>query len=309
MRKIQLTLFIALSIPSLSNAYPVSLFDAEQSCQARDTTTGVRYIPPCDFTPQTLLPAQEKVTIENSNLLEGSFKSALSFSFSCETLRPLSIAYIATDDDAELIISDAPAKKSEEDFFLSFNHQYDGAKFSTRELVGATGFQAIKPGCELIVNDFISYPDPEYYHLLSSSLINVDKLLKNIFSLTNPSMDYVTSLGLIDNSLLMLSFLRPQADWLTRFMIDQTTFGLIEAKNTLTQDCGADSNTRLCTSAISNTRDAIYQESIKNEKNIIILSKYIKAQVDWLGYQSIDVENDRQKLEATLNDLADQLQI
>ncbi|WP_299939582.1 hypothetical protein [uncultured Microbulbifer sp.] len=294
-------------IPLVTQASPVTLFDAEQNCIARNTENGIRYIPPCSFTPKTIFPQQHKVEIENKELLNGLFKSNLSFTFGCESLRPLSISYEVSDNNEPVITNTVSAIKNQDDQVINFNHKYDSATFSTQEIIGAIGIQAIKPDCKMTVSNFISYPDPEYYTLLGNSLINVDKLLKNIFSATNPDMDYATAVGVIDNSILLLSFLRPQSDIITKILINKTISDLLTAKDTLSQACGAGSSAQLCSAAIAETRSIIQTESISNEIKIIELSQYLEEQINWLTLQEIIRESELNKLQLIRDALIDQL--
>lgn len=282
-------------------------FDAARDCRAQNTTTGIRYVPPCDFNPQVIEPDQHKVLASAADLTRGLFKSTAFYSFNCESLRPLSLTYTIRENDVIVEIGNVAAAATPALLKNSITHSYDAAAFAIESLQGLSGIQALKPGCSMRVESFASYPEPEYFKLMANSQINVDNLLKNIFASTQPDMSYATALGAIGNAQLLLSFLRPQSDPLTQGMIDITVQSLIDAESILAQQCQADSTTLLCSQAIANTRATLLAEIIGNEQRLIELRDYLASQVNWLAAQPQDLSTETEKLQSAWESLQQQL--
>lgn len=140
--------FAALSATLLTinpaNAESKVLFDVQEHCQSRETTQGVRYIPPCT------LPDREYTFSlpENNNTVKSP---SLEVNFQCQSMRPLSFQYqLSRDGNIVSTGNLAGTRDSDERSSFSLNSLAADYTFKLIKMEGGSGFQAIKPGCQLI---------------------------------------------------------------------------------------------------------------------------------------------------------------
>lgn len=153
MKLFSLLIISALSVSQLVKAESNVLFDAKEQCKSRQTSTGIRYVPPC-----TMPDTEFAFTIAK----DAAKNKALTVNFQCESLRPLSAEYQITQAQ-KVIMSGNLAPSSDAKNAISrfeINEANGDYRFNLVKINGLDGFQAMKPDCILSVdaNKSISLP-------------------------------------------------------------------------------------------------------------------------------------------------------
>jgi hypothetical protein len=138
-------LSISLSIVNFSHAESTTLFDAEEQCKARQTTQGMRYIPPCT------LPNNEFSFSIPGEYDDVSQEPVLAVNFKCESMRPLSLNYQLSREGVVISTGELAGSADIEQARSTFSLDKFPAEYTFKliKLNGARGFQAIKPDCKL----------------------------------------------------------------------------------------------------------------------------------------------------------------
>lgn len=146
MKYLLLLVFTTLSCINSAKAESIVLFDAEEHCQARSTSTGVLYVPPCK------LPSKE-FSFNSTKGTDISQQASLVTYFQCHSLRPLSLKYQLTRSQKVIMEGNLAATRYLDNAKSTFplESSSDSYHFALTKLEGATGFQAMKPGCKFIV--------------------------------------------------------------------------------------------------------------------------------------------------------------
>jgi len=138
-------LVAAQFIVNVAQADTTILFDAEEQCKSRQTTQGIRYIPPCTLPDKALT-----FSVSDDNSTQSP---ALAVTFQCESLAPLSLSYEISQDEHVIMTGNLAASKYPEQAQSTFalNESLTDYTFKLTELNGARGFQAMKPNCKVVV--------------------------------------------------------------------------------------------------------------------------------------------------------------
>lgn len=293
-------LFLGFFLPICCDASPIIIFNADRDCESRHTSTGIRYVPECDFHATQVNPTEVDSLNEGSSLEDGLFKSQLEYQFSCESLRPLSI-YFALLDGFETVETGVVAgTKNATQLVNTMSHSYHSANFVISGASGVTGFQAIKPGCKMLINHFISYPEPKYFNEVVNSKIAVDQLIATLLQIAQPGANYVSTLSTMQNGITLLNFLGATADELTKQQIKLTVTKLDDALEILSQQCGLHSSSQLCTQAIANTRNTLVKESESNLLGLLELESFLGLEIESLANSDALISKDLSALQQAL---------
>lgn len=306
--KIKFAIFgVGALLPAICFSLPITIFDAERDCASRVTSTGIRYVPECNFQEVDVLPDQSFSLSVGSDFRSGLFKSNMEYSFKCNSLRPLSISFDIRDGQSVIETGNVSGAATTQLLNNTMTHSFDSVLFTATDLVGATGFQAIKPDCEMSISQFISYPEPTYFSKVIESKISVDGLITTLLSIAQPDADYISTLSAIQNGKILLSFLSEQSDEITQLQIQLTIARLDEAQDVLSQQCGVDSSSLLCTSAIANTRNVLINEASMNVATLVELKEFLELEVIFLQDTGASVAADLIALQAALENVSQYL--
>lgn len=165
MKYLLLLVFTTLSCINSAKAESIVLFDAEKHCQARSTSTGVLYVPPCK------LPIVE-FSFTSKEKADISKQASLVTYFQCHSLRPLSLRYQLIQNQEAIMEGNLAASRNLENAKSTFPIKYSSESYSfiLTELEGAIGFQAMKPGCKFavetdVITDVSSLPALAKIHI------------------------------------------------------------------------------------------------------------------------------------------------
>ncbi|ATC96212.1 hypothetical protein [Pseudoalteromonas tunicata] len=275
---------LTLTASTFAHAFPVEVFDASTQCVSRMTSTGERFVPPCNFSDMNVYSEQNTYHSNSLIVRSGLFKTALNYNFVCESIRPLSIRYTLSAGAGASSSNRISGSRSDESNTIELTHGFTNATLNFANLEGATGFQAIKPGCNLAVQQLLTYPEPRYFNQLATHLVSYNNQMKTLISIAIPSTNHISLINTIDNSLATLEIL--QFDIEDDFLLDTvqaTMTELTAAKSHLTRNCSVGSNSALCTAEIANLRSVISNSLIINENNISELHNFLNEQVSWLS--------------------------
>ncbi|WDD98506.1 hypothetical protein [Thalassomonas actiniarum] len=138
-----------LLLNQAAKAETIVLFTADEQCHSRETSKGIRYIPPCslsdtDFT--FTLPGDNGGDIDSSTETQN-----LSLNFHCESLRPLSIEYQISQQEHIIISGKLAPSQDNAQLNASISLLEPAGHYQLRliKINGMKGFQAIKPDCRL----------------------------------------------------------------------------------------------------------------------------------------------------------------
>ena len=148
MKLLRIILIVTLSLANIAQAETTVLFDAKEQCKARQTTQGMRYIPPCTL-PDTEFSFS--YSGDNDNLVQ---TPALIVIFQCESMRPLSFSYQLHREGNVISTGNIEGSRNIDQAKSTFSLDKSSVDYTFKltELNGARGFQAIKPGCKLTVD-------------------------------------------------------------------------------------------------------------------------------------------------------------
>lgn len=279
---------LSLTGATLAHASPVEIFNAETQCASRMTGTGERFVPPCQFSSSSFTADRNTAHSNTALVANGSFKTAMSYNFVCHSLRPLSMRYtLSAGADATETNRIAGSRYLEENS-LSMTHGNQAAELTFNGLSGATGFQAIKPGCKLIVNQLVTYPEPRYFNQLSSHLVSFNGLLTTLIGIAQPGTNTINLISTIDNTVLLLeNLIFDLDDPIFADQIQSSIDDLNEAKDFFTSNCGTGSSSSLCSSEMARLRQVLQSYLDWNELQISELYTYLSTQENWLSGKSI----------------------
>lgn len=304
--KIILLAIASLTTSAYASDFPVDVFDASTQCTSRMTGTGERFVPPCQFS-EVSLDSDQNTNYSNSSIVRsGLFKTVLDYSFTCESIRPLSVRYNLTAGVDASSSNRVSGSRSYENSNVELTHGFTNSILNFASLEGVTGFQAIKPGCKLTVQQLLTYPEPRYFNQLTTHLVSYNNQLKLLINIATPSTNHINLISTIDNTLSTLEFL--QFDIEDEFLLDTvqvTIADLIESKSHLTNNCSAGSSSTLCSAEISNLRNFISNSLVFNEGRISQLYNFLNEQVSWLSGKPLG--RDQFILSNGLNKLSSQL--
>jgi len=306
MKKVMTTVAsIVLSALAYSGSVQASevVFDAARDCQARDTTQGVRYVPACDFDTNRLITPDSYNNLSSGSFMsDANFKTMLNYDFTCESLKPLSISLAMVGDGVEKFTADIAGSPTSNVDVASITHSYLLSALKLKSLNGATGFQAIKPGCQMSVDALVSYPDPAYFKALVNGIKQMDMTLAFLLSVASPSADYITALNAIENGITMLVFQKDMAfDDLMKDLIQLAIDDLQNAKNTLSVNCQANSSSTYCSQALADTRSALSALINNNNSQLSEMKSFLNSQLSWLTGQGADLRGDLAALQDVYN--------
>ncbi|AXQ98400.1 hypothetical protein CBQ28_11885 [Pseudoalteromonas sp. GCY] len=271
-----------------ANATEQTIFDANTMCTAKQTTEGTRYFPPCAYSPTQVYAEQELSYSSPSIVRNGLFKTAIEYTFQCESIRPLSLRYSVESDGVASISNRISGAASSELNTIPLTHGFSNSYISFEAMSGITGFQAIKPGCKLVVSKVVTYPEPTYFNQVASSLSSWNSTLSTMINISTPSTGYLTLLNSIDNTLDTLEFVLFEVeDPITIEQLNSDISQLRASKQILEQNCRAGTSAQLCTAELANIRSYANSSILLNEMKAQDLYRYINSQVNWLADKSI----------------------
>lgn len=264
------------------------MFNANQQCKLRQTSTGDVYAPPCQFNARVKEADANHGYVNHSMVRAALFKTQLDYDFVCDSIRPLSVSYqLKAGEHAQSNGRIAGSKQSSNNH-LELTHEFATASLTIDGLQGAAGFQAIKPGCRLVVTQLVSYPEPTYFNLLANNLASYNAQLQNLVRLTSTSIDYLQLITSIDNAVAVLEMLQfDNEDELLLAMLVASIDQLKQSKQTLSNQCGGGSQSSYCSAEIGRLRDALASSISSNESNIRHLIAYLENQIAWLNNHTI----------------------
>lgn len=278
------TLLLLGVAASHAHSAPTQVFNANTQCNSRMTTTGLVYVPPCQFNSVQTDADSNNSHSYNAMIEAASFKTKLTYDFVCDTIRPLTFGYkLKAGEHAEINGRMAGSRNSEK-ANLELTHSKNVATLLIDNMQGASGFQAIKPNCRLTVDTLVSYPEPAYFNLLASNVSQYNIELKNLVRLTSTSTDYALVINSIDSAISTMEMLQFDNDdpLLLEFLtasIDQ----LKASRQTLSNQCGSGSQSSYCQAEIVRLRSALSVSINNNESNIRALVTYLETQLAWLA--------------------------
>ncbi|MBQ4850571.1 hypothetical protein [Pseudoalteromonas sp. MMG012] len=286
--KMLLLATLSLTGATLAQAAPVEVFNADTQCASRMTGTGERFVPPCQFSSHNMTADRNTAYSSDGLVRNGSFKTILNYNFVCESLRPLSVRYTLSAGSDASETNRIAGSRIDEINTLSMVHGNHDADLVFNGLDGVLGFQAIKPGCQLNVNQLLTYPEPSYFGQLASHLVTHNGVIKSLVSIAQPSTNSVQLISSIDNTLDLLSNLTFDIE--DPIFLDQITTAqadLERSKAVFTNNCRAGSSSSLCTVELARLRQVLQGNLSWNEAGIRSLHTYLSEQTRWLSGQSI----------------------
>ncbi|WP_440056732.1 hypothetical protein ACSLBF_17780 (plasmid) [Pseudoalteromonas sp. T1lg65] len=283
-------LFAALSLTSsaVAYAYPKVVFNAEDQCQSRTTLLGERFIPPCSFSGMDLEPLKSDAYSNSYIVTNGRFKTVLNYTFMCESSRSLSVRYTLASADGSSSSNRIAGSRTLESQSIELTHGDSQTALYFEALDGATGFQAMKPGCKLEVQQFVSYPDPYYFGAVAQDLSSMNWYLGNLVRIAVPGSGHSDLLASINDAIAVLQDIVDfSEDEITRDMASETLNDLNTRKSYLQHSCSAGSTSTLCTSQMANLRNALSYDIRSNEIAMSDLAGYLEAQISFLQDKEI----------------------
>lgn len=295
-----------LAGPAIAYAYPEVVFNAESQCLSQLTGTGTRYVPPCSFTASTYYADRNQSYTSSALVQNGLFKTNFQYRFVCESIRPLSLRYTLSADLNAVSTSRITGSIGAEKNSIELTHDFSRASLVFDSLSGASGFQAIKPGCKLTVDQLVTYPEPRYYGQLASHLATLNNQFATLLGLATPSTDYLQLLSAIDNATSAFELL--QFDLEDEFLLDVVNDSITQlttSRNVLNNQCRSGSNTTLCSKEVANIRSFVDYRLSFNETNIRDLYNFVNEQSQWLS--SYELGRDKTLLNSVAAKLRSQL--
>ncbi|KZN57501.1 hypothetical protein N473_06345 [Pseudoalteromonas luteoviolacea CPMOR-1] len=297
---------LSLTGTAAAHAFPVEVFNAEQQCQSRTTSTGERFLPPCNFSGKSIF-AQKSNSYANGSIIEnGLYKTLLNYTFECESMRPLSVRYTLSNGDGSSVSNRIAGSRTYEPNSIELTHGNQDSVVSFSSLDGATGFQAMKPGCKLEVQQMVKYPEPRYFSAVASHLVSFNLHLERMASLAVPSTGHTNLLAAIDNTVATLEFM--QFDIEDEILAEDLRVileDLTSTKTYLEANCGSGSYSSLCTQQLANLRGAVTSALSSNEIDIAQLYNYLNSQANWLADKYVG--RDRSIIQGAVNKLSTRL--
>ncbi len=287
-------------------SYPESIFSADDQCRIRPTSNGNLYVPPCSFTPNRHYSDTSPTDSSNSMVRNGLFKTQLIYEFTCASIRPLSLTYELRGGSNSLSSGRISGSRTSEKIYVELTHEKSNANLFLGSLTGATGFQAIRPGCNMTIDQLVTYPEPRYFNLIASQLINYNSLISNLLHIATPSTNYISIISSMNNAITAFEMLQFDID--DEILLDQigdSITQLTSSKSALSTSCSANSNSTLCSQAIANVRQYLNGTVSLNESNIRDMYYYLDGHVSWLNSYSLG--RDYLILNTALNRLRTQL--
>lgn len=283
-----LLMIMLLITAGTANALPLDVFDAEQQCQLRTTSQGARYVPPCQFLGTTVYAGKNNNYLQGDLIEGGLFKTILNYTFTCESLRSLSIRFNLSNADGSSVSNRIAGSRIYEPSSVELTHGNNDSVLYLEELSGATGFQAMKPGCKLTVDQLVTYPEPRYFNQIAQQLVSFNTHLELLFSQAIPSTGHTNLLYAINNTIATLEYMQfdIEDDILAeelRYILDD----LSSTKTYLESNCGSGSYSHLCTAQIANLRSSLTSALSINEDNIAQLYNFLNSQTTWLASKYI----------------------
>ncbi|WDE05401.1 hypothetical protein SG34_000160 [Thalassomonas viridans] len=284
------------------------IFDAARDCQARNTTTGIRYVPACDFQARQITPDVYNNIADVSLIGAPNFKTMLNYDFTCESLKPLSISMAMVGDGIEKLSTTLAGKASSSTDVASITHGFMQSQLNLNSLNGAIGFQAIKPGCQMTVEALVSYPEPDYLSAVSNGIKQMDGTLATILSFTTPTTEYINAIGYLQLGISLLVAQQQTFDLtdlgeaLMYDLYQETIDNMETAMNSLTVNC-QNSGSSYCTQALADTRNTLAQLISLNDQKLDQMKTFVGGQLSWLNGQSVDLRGDLSKLQNVYNAL------
>lgn len=285
------------------------IFDAARDCQARNTSTGIRYVPACAFQNNQQLTPDSFNNLSDISLFGApNFKTTLNYDFTCVSLKPLSISFAMEGDGTNKLTSTIAGKSSSASDVASITHSFMQSKLKLISLNGVTGFQAIKPGCLMTVDALVSYPEPEYLSAVVNGIKQMDGTLATILNFTTPTTEYINAIGYLQLGISLLVAQQQTFDQtdlgeaLMYQLFQQTIDSMETAMDSLTVSC-QNSGSSYCTQALANTRNTLSQLIDHNDSKLDQMKTFIDGQLNWLNGQSVDLRGDLSKLQNVYNAL------
>ncbi|ODB35631.1 hypothetical protein BB427_03255 [Pseudoalteromonas sp. BMB] len=283
-------LFATLSLTSsvVAYAYPQVIFNAEDQCQSRTTSLGERFIPPCEFRGMSLEPLKNDAYSNSSIVSNGRFKTVLNYTFMCESLRSLSVRYTLSSADGSSSSNRIAGARTHEPQSIELTHGNSQTALNFEALDGTAGFQAIKPGCQLEVQQLVTYPEPYYFDAVARDLKSMNGYLSHLVSIAVPTSGHNDLLASINDAIIVLEELAEfSEDEITKGTASEIVSDLNTRKRYLQQYCGAGSTSTLCTSQMANLRNALLNDIRSNEITMSDLSNYLGTQISFLQDKNI----------------------
>ncbi|WP_105166999.1 hypothetical protein [Pseudoalteromonas sp. T1lg23B] len=275
-----------LSLTSAASAYafPVTVFDAEEQCQSRMTSQGERFVPPCQFSGMNVYAEKNNAYASGSLINNGLFKTMLNYTFACESIRPLSIRFTLSNADGSSVSNRIAGSRSYEPSSVELTHGNNASVLNFSELSGATGFQAMKPGCKLEVQQLVTYPEPRYFNQVATHLVSFNVHLEGMFAQAVPSTGHTNLLTAINNTIASLEFMQFDVeDEILAAELQDVLSDLSSTKTYLESNCGTGSYSSLCTAQLANLRSSLSAALYVNESNISQLYNFLNSQTAWLA--------------------------
>jgi len=278
------SLLLLAGIAGNAHSAPIEVFNANTQCNSRMTSTGLAYVPPCQFSSRQQDADSNDSYSYNPMIQSALFKTKLTYDFVCDSIRPLTFNYRLRGNAQAEINGRLAASRTSEKANLELTHDKNVASLLIDNMQGATGFQAIKPNCRLTIDKLVTYPEPAYFNLLASTIAQYNNELKALVRLTSTSTDYALVINSISSAISTMEMLQFDNDdeLLLQFLtasIDQ----LKSSRDTLSNQCGSGSQSSYCQAEIARLRSHLSSSISSNESNIRALVTYLEAQTSWLS--------------------------
>lgn len=253
-RIIPLFLLMAASpLAFSSEASALTLFSAERDCTAMPTINSVRYTIPCRLNPVQAQPTPASFVDEQSTLRDLTFLQRLRVNFICESIYPLNLKWKQLPAQA---FGDIAARADGYALATELVSAYQGTDLEFT-MAGFQGMQFMKPGCQAELISNVVYPQPSSLNLYLRLVTRQSRTLGTIFSnvtLNGGNRELLDALTQAEDALDLLSL---GADPVTLVQIEETLTTLRNAKNTLSQSCGAGNGADICSAQQVVVREAI----------------------------------------------------